>query len=258
MIVGIRLYVLVGLLLLAAWGAQAGEEACAADRVDAWARVTYVFDGDTVKLHDGSKVRLVGLDTPEMGRDGKPSEAYAVEARDTLQRLLGRRERVGLRYDAERQDHHGRRLAHLFLDDGTNIQRALLEAGLATAVVFPPNLWQQRCYTDAETRARKASRRLWGLPSFKPIDAAYLPRDSRGYRVVTGRVRRIGESRNSLWLDLAGGVSLRIDKRDFEHFQSLEVRALRGKRLEARGVIKVRRGRLQMPIRHPSALAVLP
>ncbi len=249
--------ILFWLLLLAAWGPQAGQETCPTDRVDAWARVAYVFDGDTVQLGDGSRVRLIGLDTPELGRDGKPSQPYAVQARKALQRLLGTQAKVGLRYDVERYDPHGRQLAHLYLADGTNVQRALLDAGLATTLVIPPNLWQQACYAKAEARARAAERRLWRLGNYRPIDAAHLPLDSHGYRVVRGRVRKVGQSQNSLWLNLTRRVAVRIDKADLELFRRYSPRTLGGQRVEARGFVQARRGRLQMRIRHPDALVVI-
>ena len=236
---------------------QAGQEACPADRVDVWKKVTYVYDGDTVKLQDGSKLRLIGLDTPEMGHDGKPSEAYAVQARKALQRLLGRNAKVGLRYDAQRRDHHGRRLAHLFRADGTNIQRALLDAGLATALVFPPNLWQQACYAEAESRARAASRSLWKLADYRAIEATRLPRHTRGYRVVTGRVQKVDARRGGLWLYLSRRVALRIDKEHLGHFQGYSPASLKGQRVEARGRIHAWRGQLQMRVRHPAALSVM-
>ncbi len=250
-------YCLFSLLLVAAWGVRAAPETCPADRLDAWATVTHVYDGDTVRLDNDSKVRLIGLDTPELGHDGNPSQPYAVEAHRKLQGLLGPRRRVGLRYDAERYDHHGRRLAHLFLPDGTNVQRALLEAGLATALVFPPNLWQQTCYAGAQTRARAAPRGLWRLHSYSPTDASRLAKNTQGYRVVRGRVGEVGESSKSFWLNLSRRMALRIDKRDLDHFQTYSPRALKGKRVEARGMVRPWRGRLRMRIRHPAALSVI-
>ena len=41
-----------------------------------FARVEYVVDGDTVRLENGRYVRLIGIDTPEVG----PDDCYAAEA----------------------------------------------------------------------------------------------------------------------------------------------------------------------------------
>ncbi len=73
---------------------------------------------------------------------------------------------------------------------------------------------------------------------------------------MTGRVERIGESKSSVWLNLTQRMALRIDKRDLDQFQAYSPRALKGKRLEARGMVRPWRGRLRMRIRHPAALSV--
>ncbi|MDJ0863656.1 MAG: thermonuclease family protein [Gammaproteobacteria bacterium] len=244
--------------LLVASAAWADQEVCATDRMHARARVAYVYDGDTLRLSDGDKLRLIGLDTPELGRDGKASQPYARQARQAVKRLLRGRATVGLRYDAERRDRHGRQLAHLFLDDGTNLQRVLLEEGLATALVFPPNLWLQACYAEAESRARAARRGLWRLASHRPVEAKRIPRSTRGYRVVQGRVLGAESRGNGLWLDLDRRVKLRIDKEHLGLFQDYSPAELSGRRLEARGVIQPWRGQLHMRVRHPAALSVLP
>ena len=244
--------------LLVATGAWADQEVCPADRVHTWAKVVYGYDGDTLQLSDGNKLRLIGLDTPELGRDGEASQPYARQARQAVRRLLRGRDRVGLRYDAERRDRHGRKLAHMFLDDGTNLQRALLEQGLATALVFPPNLWLQSCYAQAESRARAARRGLWRLASHRPVEAKRIPRETRGYRVVRGRVQGAEERDNSFLLDLDRRVTVRIDKEHLEHFEDYSFAKLSGRRLEARGVLQPWRGRPHMRVRHPAALSVLP
>ena len=45
------------------------------------------FDGDTLALEDGRSVRLLGINTPETGRDGEPSEPFAEDARALLSRF---------------------------------------------------------------------------------------------------------------------------------------------------------------------------
>lgn len=55
------------------------------------AEVVAVIDGDTIDLTtaDGTaRVRLIGIDTPEIGRGGETSECYAEEARTFLNELV--------------------------------------------------------------------------------------------------------------------------------------------------------------------------
>ena len=249
-------YVLT-LLFLTVPVTWAAGEPCPADDFHAAATVSYVYDGDTVRLSDGRKVRLTGIDTPELGHEGNPGQAFARQARQNLQRLLRPTAKTHLRYDVERRDHHGRMLAHLFLPDGTNLQRAQLEAGLARTLVVPPNVWQQACYAHAEAQARAAGKRLWQTRRYQPVDVAELTPNARGYRIVRGRVQRVGESAKSLWLNLTRQMALRINKQDLGYFSTYSPRGLRGRRVEARGMLKRWRGALRMQIRHPSALTLL-
>ena len=50
--------------------------------------VGHVVDGDTLRTSDGELIRLLGLNTPELGRDGRPDEPGADAARDALACLL--------------------------------------------------------------------------------------------------------------------------------------------------------------------------
>lgn len=236
---------------------SAAAETCPTDRVDARAIVAYVIDGDTVKLANGTHVRIVGIDTPEIGRDGRPSAPFAEAARRALRDLLASSPQVGLRYGTERRDRHGRALAHLFLAGGTNAGRRLLEAGLATALVVPPNLWQLDCYAAAEERARMHQRGIWRLAAYQPVEAAQLSPSARGFRIVRGTVRRVGESRGSIWLNLTSDLVLRIVKDDLAYFEDYAPRELSGRRVEARGWLQRRYGELLLRVRHPVALRVL-
>ena len=106
---------------------------CPASHIDERVQAVYVFDGDTLKLEDGRRVRLRGINTPELNQKGAPPSPFAIEARDTLQGLLeSGRHTLLLQYGAERRDHYGRLLAHAFLENGDNIAVHLLQQGLAT------------------------------------------------------------------------------------------------------------------------------
>ncbi|HKJ23067.1 MAG TPA: thermonuclease family protein, partial [Gammaproteobacteria bacterium] len=103
----------------AAATATAGADTCGPSRVDARAHVAYVYDGDTVRLDDGRRIRLIGVDTPEIAHDGNPAQPFALAARQFLIDLLHQSGGdVRLRYGPERKDHYHRTLAHLYLPDG--------------------------------------------------------------------------------------------------------------------------------------------
>ena len=230
---------------------------CPADHSDERVISARVFDGDTLALGDGRRVRLLGINTPEIGHDGAPSEPYAEEAKAFLARLAGPGEQLRLRLDIDRFDRYGRLLAHVFADDGSNLQARLLAAGYAATLVVPPNEWSLACYAAAQARARKSRIGIWGLEEYQPIPAENLADTVRGFRVVTGRVQRVGESRANLWLNLSPRVALRIPKDDLAYFGDLDPRSLAGRRLEVRGWVQKRRGELRITVRHRSALTLL-
>jgi endonuclease YncB( thermonuclease family) len=242
-----------------AWAASATTVAvnCSPDRIDRMERVSYVLDGDTFVLHGGQHVRVIGLDTPEIGRQGRPSQPYANAARDLLRRWLEPGTPVSLRYDVVRNDKYGRRLAHVYRDS-TNLAAALLREGLATHLVIPPNAWAASCYADAEATARRAGLGLWSRPEFRATKAAALPKRSARYAIVDGRVAGVETARNALWVDLDGRLSLRVAKKDLIYFDGLDVDRWLGRDIQVRGRIRALKGGLLMTVRHPSSITLKP
>jgi endonuclease YncB( thermonuclease family) len=231
---------------------------CPAERTTERVQVIHVTDGDTIKLTDGRRLRLIGINTPEISHAGQSSQALAGQARSALVALLDRYNRtLNLQYGKQPRDHYGRLLAHAFLDDGTNVSASLLEQGLATALVVPPNTWARSCYATIEATARKQQRGLWALPDYQASDAATLRTDTRGFRIVRGRIDAIRESRHGIWLDLEGPLVIRVDRKDQVNFKPGFPTALEGKTVEVRGWIKADRNGLRVNVRHPDALVVM-
>src|SRR3569832_2670629 len=83
-------------LVLHGGGVAAAE--CGGDRVDAEVTVDHVYDGDTVRLHGGRHVRLIGLATHELGRAGAADQPHAGAAREALRQRLGAAAALTLRY----------------------------------------------------------------------------------------------------------------------------------------------------------------
>lgn len=230
---------------------------CAVDHVDEHVQVAYVHDGDTVGLRDGRKLRLIGIDTPELGRNGEPDQAYAVEARDALRAMLVQRPELDLRLDETRHDVHGRLLAHAFLADGTSLSAWLLERGYATILVVPPNNWHDSCYQAAEQHARDAGLGIWALPNYQPIPSARLQPTTRGYHLIKGRVIHIGESAHSVWLDLEGAFAARIDRQDLNYFDAVALHKLLHKDVIVRGWVYAYHNEMQLRLRYPVDLEIL-
>ena len=88
------------------------------------ATVSYVVDGDTIALRGGDHVRLVQIDTPEVGS----GECYSRRAAKDLRKLLPDGARVGLEADPrlDAVDRYGRLLRYVF-HRGINVNLRLVE-----------------------------------------------------------------------------------------------------------------------------------
>lgn len=216
-------------------------------------RVAKVYDGDTIELDSGDKIRLLGINTPEVAHRGRRTEAGAEEAKAWLAgKLAGRT--VCLEFDATPRDKYGRRLAHVFLADGTHINLALIREGLATTDIFPPDLKYVNVMLEAEREAQRANRGLWSM-------AAYQPRPASGAREESGWQRLVGDvastiaGRGQTRLVLRDRLEIRIPGKDLHLFPS--IRSYLGRRVEVRGWVAYRKGKLSVTVRHPSALVRL-
>ena len=243
----------VFLLLLFCLPLQA--QTCSPARFDETVQVEYVYDGDTVKLRDGRKVRLIGVNTPEHGRDGQPDEPYYRETRQQLQNIItASQNRVKLVYGQQRQDRHRRLLAHLFTLDGSNISRQLLKSGMGFMIAISPNTRFLNCYQQAEKQARRDKKGIWSHPFSQAIAVEKLAPEKTGFAHVMGTVQRIGESRTSFWLNLSPRFALRIMKKDLPYFRRYHPRKLLHKKIIARGWIYKTKREQRISIRHPAAI----
>lgn len=225
--------------------------------------VQRVVDGDTLRLADGRRVRLIGLDTPELARAGRPAESGAVAARSRLRELVAASHgRVGLRLGREPHDRYGRTLAHVYDDRGRNLEAQLLAEGLGYRVAIAPNVALVDCQHTAERQARAARRGLWKRV---PVQRSNALKRS-GFALLQGRVERVERNRGGLWLELEGSVVLRIKPEQLPQFDLPFVQSLVGRRVEARGWVleRSRRGarpgqaRWLLPLSHASMLELAP
>ena len=138
---------------------------------DLIATVTKVVDGDTIHVRIKStgikeKVRIIGLDTPELHHPRKPVQYFAKEAKVQAEKLL-KDKTITLRLDQVNvakghRDRYGRLLAHVILPDGTYFAERMIRDGFAHAYVkYPFDQQLMERYRRAEREAREAKRGLW-------------------------------------------------------------------------------------------------
>jgi micrococcal nuclease len=136
--------------------------ACGEERFPAppKALVAQVVDGDTLVTDGGIKVRLLGLDAPEMERDGRPADFLAHQAKAALAEMTLHRT-VSLEYDRLRYDRYGRLLAYLRLADHTLVNAELVRLGMARVYLIAPNLHYQKELLAVQQEAIEAQRGVW-------------------------------------------------------------------------------------------------
>ncbi|CAI8993561.1 micrococcal nuclease [Pseudomonas zeae] len=222
--------------------------------------VQRVVDGDTLRLSEGRSVRMIGLNTPELGKQGRSDEPFAVAARKRLQALVDASGgRVGLLPGKQVKDHYGRTLAHIYSTSGANLEAQMLADGLGFQVAVAPNVDLVACQQAAERSARKAGLGLWRQSPV--LKAEQIQRS--GFAVISGRVSKVQRNRGGIWIELQDSLVLRVAPNLVGQFDNARLQALKGKQIEARGWIvdRSRRGGLQsgqsrwlLPLTDPSML----
>lgn len=255
---GAFFYVAVSVLLLGPGGVYGRDQPqCLSTKTDETVEIADVIDGDTVRLVDGRRLRLIGINAPELAHDNRSAEPMADEATQYLRRLLENAGSISVRFGIERQDHYRRWLAHLFIDGRQNVQARLLEQGLAVRIAVPPNIWGQDCYRLAEAEARRHRRGLWTLAYFQPLPVESMSDNSRGFRRIQGRVTRITRTEHSVWLDFDNNIAVRIARPDWSYFSKIDFDQLLAKEVVVRGWVYRYQGQLRLRLRHPNDMAQL-
>ena len=127
----------------------------------ATATVTKHTDGDTLWLSGIGKVRLIGVDTPEVFGE---AECFGREASAFVERVAPLGSRVTYRIGVGERDRYGRALAYVWLADGRFLNRLLVARGYAQPLTVPPDVEYEDVFVRASQGARDAARGLWGRP----------------------------------------------------------------------------------------------
>ncbi|MGB9608934.1 MAG: thermonuclease family protein [Minisyncoccia bacterium] len=117
------------------------------------ASVRRVIDGDTIELQDGSRVRYIGINSPESG------EPFFSEAKKENENLVLNKE-VKLQFDVQTKDKYGRFLAYVWVDNILVNKKLVLE-GLAISETIQPNVLYQDEILASQKEAQANCKGIW-------------------------------------------------------------------------------------------------
>lgn len=215
----------------------------------------HVIDGDTVIVKPDRRVRLVGINTPEVSHRQTTAEPGGEEARDWLRKRLDGSQ-ITLEYDQQKHDKYQRELAYVYRDKRL-INAELLAEGLAVLTLRPPNLRYSQQLQAAQQKAEKQQKGLWKRPRYQPVQAGELPQheDYRGWRRWQMTPRKISPGGDYLDLIVSDDLKIRIHKSEQDYFA--DATDWLDKRLEVRGWMSRRGEQYAIRVYHPSSVIVL-
>jgi endonuclease YncB( thermonuclease family) len=156
--------------------------------------VRSVIDGDTIDVATFGRVRLLGIDAPEIGRGFDTPAPFAGEARERLTSLI-LRHWVRLEQEGAALDVYNRHLAYVMTDDGMFVNATLVREGLARVSARTP-LARLEELQRAEREAQAFRRGMWGAapqipaPGYTRPSGASRPPRSRAPRARTPSTKR--------------------------------------------------------------------
>jgi micrococcal nuclease len=128
--------------------------------------VITVHDGDTVSViinNKKEKVRLIGIDAPEMGQ-----RPWGEEAKRYLESILQNSKwKVRVEFDVEKTDQYGRVLAYIWTSDKGLINLMMIKSGYAMLYTVPPNVKYAEEFRKAQAEARKKRLGMWSEDGLK-------------------------------------------------------------------------------------------
>ena len=178
----------VGALDLGALGLLAGCSSQADLVAGEQGRIARITDGDVLGLDTGLKVRLVEVEAPAPGYDGREDQPFAAEARNALSAAgMGREARLW--YGGLSRDDYGRALAHVIARDETGadiwLNGYLASQGAARVRTWPDNARRARQLLALEAEARRSRRGLWSLDHWRIRSLEDLS-DAPNFAIVEG------------------------------------------------------------------------
>jgi micrococcal nuclease len=228
------------------------------------ALVVRVFDGDTLLVRLGGReerVRLIGVDTPELEREGVEKQPFADEATAFIRELADGRS-VTLRADPASRDRdvYDRLLRYVILPDGRTLDAEIVRAGLGFAYTrFPYERMEE--YLALEREARSAGRGVWAPDAIRRVSWRDAPRYAGAVVAVRGRIVKTHDTGKICFLnfdpDYRQHLSIVIFARDYPRFDGSPDTIYRDAEVEVVGRVGDYHGRPQIVVTDPGQIRVV-
>ncbi len=131
------------------------------------AKMVKVVDGDTIDVEINGKterIRIIGIDTPEVVDPRKPVECFGKEASDFAKEVMGNNKTVLLEADPTQgeRDKYSRLLRYVWVADGReDFGKAMIEYGYAHEYTYNTPYKYRDIYKQAQRTAEENKEGLW-------------------------------------------------------------------------------------------------
>ncbi len=217
------------------------------------------IDGHSLRLQDGTILRLAGIVAPDA--QVRAEQASAEAARQALQALAAGRTLVAP-IPSDRRDRHGRLLLHIADGEGRWLQGELLRAGLVRVWTQPDATERAAEMLALEAQARAERKGLWALPYFAILSGETAMAGLDRFQILETTIADVARVRGTVYLntgpDWRTDLTARLERPALALFAQagVTVAALKGKRVRMRGWLRLYNGPF-IEITHPQQIEVL-
>ena len=219
-------------------------------------QIQRVSDGDTVVLTDGRKVRIIGINAPELSKKSERAlEGEARNAASAVKQLVADSNQVDLIVGDDAVDRYGRVLGHIVFDKKRSLAGELLARGLAAATSVSPNT---KCATHnlrIERIAREQKRGVWQYDNNPWFGLSSKANAIQGFHILTSVVTDIAKTKKNWEIRLRNGVVVRAR---ISLLTDKEALGLQEQTVEVRGWFGQHDGLTSVRLHHHTNLTVQP
>lgn len=226
------------------------------------AMVVEVIDGDTIRLHDGQQVRLVGIQAPKLslGRPNFIDWPKAEDAKSLLEKI-SLNKKVSIYLNQQLVDPHQRLLAHVVTEDGFWLQEEMLMQGMARVYSFPDNRRLIKEMLTIEEKARHRKIGIWSDPYYA-IQNVKKVGPLGSFQVVEGQVVGVSRNRDTIYINFDQDwrqdftLEITLSAKTLFDMENIDVFGLLGRWVRVRGWIENKNGPM-IELTHPEQLELL-